>query len=184
MMGSQTEGPLAQREVLFMKRFRNVRNSFRMPMNHPTIPIPLTLGMLTVVVIAGIAGAQNPNVSSPLVKAGAGSEDTSIRPFHVSVPEEQLVDLRKRIAATRWPEKETVADQSQGVQLATIQKLARYWGTDYDWRKYEAKLNALPQFVTKIDGLDIHFIHFVRSMKMLCRSSSSRTDGPARSSSS
>ena len=80
----------------------------------------------------------------------------------INVPEEELVDLRRRIAATRWPEKETVADQSQGVQLATIQELARYWATDYDWRKCEAKLNALPQFITEIDGLDIHFIH-VRS---------------------
>jgi pimeloyl-ACP methyl ester carboxylesterase len=86
----------------------------------------------------------------------------AIRPFHVSVPEEQLVDLRQRIASAHWPEKETVNDQSQGVQLATIHELARYWGTDYDWRKAEAKLNALPQFVTTIDGVDIYFIH-VRS---------------------
>ena len=85
-----------------------------------------------------------------------------IRPFHVDIPDEALDDLRRRIAATQWPEKETVADQSQGVQLATIQKLARYWATEYDWRKCEAKLNALPQFITEIDGLDIHFIH-VRS---------------------
>src|ERR671936_2705757 len=84
------------------------------------------------------------------------------RSFQIQVPEEDLVDLRRRIAATRWPEKETIADQSQGVQLATIQALARYWGTEYDWRKVEAKLNALPQFITEIDGLDIHFIH-VRS---------------------
>ena len=80
----------------------------------------------------------------------------------VNVPEEALVDLRRRIAATRWPERETVTDASQGVQLATIQALARYWATEYDWRKIEAKLNALPQFITEIDGLDIHFIH-VRS---------------------
>jgi pimeloyl-ACP methyl ester carboxylesterase len=85
-----------------------------------------------------------------------------IRPFHVDVPDEALEDLRRRIAATNWPEKETVADQSQGVPLAMIQKLARHWMTDYDWRTCEAKLNALPQFVTEIDGLDIHFIH-VRS---------------------
>jgi pimeloyl-ACP methyl ester carboxylesterase len=90
------------------------------------------------------------------------SGDTEIRPFHVDVPEEQLEDLRRRIAATQWPEKETVPDQSQGVPLATIQKLARHWGTEYDWRKCEAELNALPQFITEIDGLDIHFIH-VRS---------------------
>ena len=80
----------------------------------------------------------------------------------MSVPEAALVDLRTRIAATRWPERETVADASQGVQLATIQELARYWATEYDWRKCEGRLNALPQFITEIDGLDIHFIH-VRS---------------------
>ena len=85
-----------------------------------------------------------------------------VRPFRIDVPEEDIVDLRRRIADTQWPEKETVADQSQGVPLATMQELARYWATDYDWRKCEAKLNALPQFITEIDGLDIHFIH-VRS---------------------
>jgi len=85
-----------------------------------------------------------------------------IRPFHVDIPNEALEDLRGRIRATNWPEQETVADQSQGVPLAMIQKLARYWMTDYDWRKCEAKLNALPQFISEIDGLDIHFIH-VRS---------------------
>jgi pimeloyl-ACP methyl ester carboxylesterase len=89
-------------------------------------------------------------------------EGVAVRPFRIDVPEEDLVDLRRRIAATQWPEKETVADESQGVQLATIQELARYWATDYDWRKCEAKLKALPQFITEIDGLDIHFIH-VRS---------------------
>ncbi|WP_414587322.1 epoxide hydrolase family protein [Scytonema sp. PCC 10023] len=90
------------------------------------------------------------------------TDPTAIRPFHINMSEEALVDLRRRITATQWPEKETVTDQSQGLQLATMQKLARYWATDYDWRKVEAKLNALPQFVTTIDGLDIHFIH-VRS---------------------
>ena len=91
----------------------------------------------------------------------AVAEDNAIRPFHNNIPEEAL-DLRRRIAATRWPDKETVSDQSQGVQLATMHKLAHYWATDYDWRKVEARLNALPQFVTTIDGLDIDFIH-VRS---------------------
>src|ERR671917_293897 len=90
------------------------------------------------------------------------STETTIRPFRVDVPEEDLVELRRRIAATRWPSKELVEDRSQGVQLATVQELARYWETDYDWRKAEAKLNALPQFKTEIDGVDIHFIH-VRS---------------------
>jgi hypothetical protein len=87
---------------------------------------------------------------------------TEIRPFQLDIPEDQLADLRRRIAATRWPTKELVEDRSQGVQLATIQKLARYWANDYDWRKAEAKLNALPQFTSEIDGVDIHFIH-VRS---------------------
>jgi pimeloyl-ACP methyl ester carboxylesterase len=87
---------------------------------------------------------------------------TAIRPFTIETPEAELEDLRARIAATRWPERETVADQSQGPRLETMQKLARYWLNDYDWRKCEARLNALPQFITRIDGLDIHFIH-VRS---------------------
>jgi pimeloyl-ACP methyl ester carboxylesterase len=83
----------------------------------------------------------------------------AVRPFHINIPEDAIADLRHRIAATRWPDKETVADSSQGVQLATMQKLARYWSTDYDFRRFEARLNALPQFMTEIDGLDIHFIH-------------------------
>jgi Epoxide hydrolase N terminus len=83
----------------------------------------------------------------------------AVRPFRIDVPEEELVELRRRIAATRWPSKELVEDRSQGVQLATLRELARYWETDYDWRKVEAELNALPQFTTEIDGVDIHFIH-------------------------
>jgi pimeloyl-ACP methyl ester carboxylesterase len=92
----------------------------------------------------------------------SATQDNSIRPFRLNVPQEQLDDLRRRIAATRWPDQETVSDRSQGVQLATMKELVRYWGSNYDWRKAEAKLNALPQFVTTIDGVDIHFIH-VRS---------------------
>jgi pimeloyl-ACP methyl ester carboxylesterase len=87
------------------------------------------------------------------------SDGTEIRPFQVGMPDEAIADLRRRIAATRWPHKELVADRSQGVQLATIQELARYWTTDYDWRACEARLDALPQFTTEIDGVDIHFIH-------------------------
>ena len=89
-------------------------------------------------------------------------EATAIRPFQVSTPDTELTELRRRITATRFPEKETVTDFSQGVPLATTQKLARYWATEYDWRKVEARLNAVPNFITEIDGLDIHFIH-VRS---------------------
>jgi len=95
------------------------------------------------------------------VTAAAGESDF-IRPFRINFLDAALDDLRRRIAATRWPDKETVADHSQGVQLATMQQLARYWGREYDWRKVEARLNAFPMFMTKIDGLDIHFIH-VRS---------------------
>src|ERR1700730_8495217 len=92
----------------------------------------------------------------------AAAGDTAIRPFRVNVPEADLADLRKRIAATKWPEREQVADATQGVQLATMQKLAQYWANSHDWRKCEAKINAVPNFITEIDGLDIHFIH-VRS---------------------
>jgi hypothetical protein len=90
------------------------------------------------------------------------AEATAIRPFQVNIPEADLGDMRRRINATRWPEKETVADFSQGVPLATVVKLAKYWATAYDWRKVETQLNAVPNFITEIDGLDIHFIH-VRS---------------------
>src|SRR3989440_12614276 len=131
-----------------MKSSRNIRNYFRITANRRrTLPI-LSVAVVTLVVISGVAAAP--------------TDDKAIRPFHFTASKEALADMRKRIAATRWPDKETVNDASQGVQLATIQKLARYWGTDYDWSKCEAKLNALPQVITEIDGLDIHFIH-VRS---------------------
>jgi pimeloyl-ACP methyl ester carboxylesterase len=97
-----------------------------------------------------------------LLVVPCGAQVAAIRPFSFHVSDAELADLRRRIVATRWPEKETVADESQGVPLATMQELARYWATDYDWRKGEAKLKAVPQFITKIDGLDVHFIH-VRS---------------------
>ena len=90
------------------------------------------------------------------------ADKNAIRPFQVNFPEAELTELRRRINATKWPERETVTDASQGVQLATVQALARYWATEYDWRKIEAKMNSLPQFITEIDGLDIHFLH-VRS---------------------
>ncbi|MGP0088448.1 MAG: epoxide hydrolase family protein [Xanthobacteraceae bacterium] len=119
-----------------------------------------TAGAAGAVGIAAAAYVVNADVlPSP---AGARTEPDAIRPFRVNVPEEQLVDLRRRVAATQWPERETVTNDSQGVQLATIQKLTQYWQTGHDWRKIEATLNALPMFITEIDGLDIHFIH-VRS---------------------
>ena len=103
-----------------------------------------------------------PLAAAPSSEATVAADDLSIRPFRVNVPDSELQDLRRRILATRWPEAETVPDSSQGVQLATMRKLAQYWATEYDWRECEQRLNALPQFVTTIDGLDIHFIH-VRS---------------------
>src|SRR2546427_11124255 len=90
------------------------------------------------------------------------ASEAVIRPFKVHVPDADVADMRQRLAATRWPDKETVADQSQGVQLVRLQQLVQYWGSGYDWRKAEAKLNAFPNFKTNIDGLDIHFVH-VRS---------------------
>jgi pimeloyl-ACP methyl ester carboxylesterase len=97
-----------------------------------------------------------------MIEVEAGTDSPEIRPFHVNFSDEALADLRRRVQATKWPAKETVGDRSQGVQLAVMQNLARYWATNYDWRKVEAKLNSYPQFITNIDGLDIHFIH-VRS---------------------
>jgi pimeloyl-ACP methyl ester carboxylesterase len=100
--------------------------------------------------------------SAALGHAGTGTAPARIRPFRVAVPPAQVAEMRRRVAATRWPTRELVADRSQGVQLATAQALARFWATGYDWRRFEAKLNALPQFKTEIDGVDIHFVH-VRS---------------------
>jgi hypothetical protein len=112
---------------------------------------------------ASAQGANATNATNATAASTAPpSNNLDIRPFQVNVPEEELTELRRRIKATRFPERETVTDASQGVQLATLQKLAQYWGTDYDWRKVESRLKALPQFITNIDGLDIHFIH-VRS---------------------
>ncbi|MBR1336357.1 pimeloyl-ACP methyl ester carboxylesterase [Bradyrhizobium ottawaense] len=108
----------------------------------------------------GIAAAISASVF-PFHSALAADESV-IRPFRIDIPEQDLVELRRRLLATRWPDRETVSDQSQGIPLAKLQSLVHYWGTGYDWRKIEAKMNALPQFVTAIDGIDIHFIH-VRS---------------------
>ena len=110
------------------------------------------------VAISAAVGA----VSLLSAHTAVAAESNAIRPFRIDLPEAELIDLRRRIAATRWPDRETVNDQSQGIQLAKLQGLVRYWGTDYDWRKAEAKLNILPQFMTTIDDVDIHFIH-VRS---------------------
>jgi hypothetical protein len=135
-----------------------------------------SLAAIFILVLLAMSGpaqtnqAKNNQEETNATKASAGQSTdaqpvtgkTEIRPFKVNISKEALADLRRRIAATRWPDKETVADQSQGIQLAKLKPLVEYWGTGYDWRKAEAKLNALPQFVTNIDGVDIHFIH-VRS---------------------
>ena len=116
---------------------------------------PTRRALLAASAAAGAFGILTPDFA-------AAASGKTIRSFNINVPDHALIELRRRIAATLWPDRETVADESQGVQLATIQKLAQYWAADYEWRKCEAKLNALPQFITKIDGLDIHFVH-VRS---------------------
>ena len=122
--------------------------------------------MKTSIAIMMIASSLTPSVRAAdedaSAKAPNATEANSIRPFYFKASEEQLADLRQRVAATRWPDKELVSDRSQGVPLATMKKLASYWAGDYDWRKCEAKLNAVPQFTTEIDGVDIQFIH-VRS---------------------
>jgi pimeloyl-ACP methyl ester carboxylesterase len=118
--------------------------------------------ILASTIVTGAIMMQSALSNAQSGSSGNTSSNEAIRPFHVNVPEKQLADLKQRILATKWPERETVNDQSQGVQLATMQALAKYWATEYDWHKCEAKLKALPQFVTTIDGLDIHFIH-VRS---------------------
>jgi len=128
----------------------------------PRIPFAIAAATASLAFAGYVQPARAVDATPKAVATKAANADESIRPFKVHVPQAQLDELRKRIAATRWPDKELVNDGSQGIQTAQIQELVRYWGTTYDWRKAEAQLNALPQFVTKIDGLDIHFIH-VRS---------------------
>jgi pimeloyl-ACP methyl ester carboxylesterase len=121
------------------------------------------ISLVQIVLIAAMLGAQagekKPTPKAQAKRPAQTNTGTAIRPFHAHVPESQVADLRRRALATRWPDKEIVPDQSTGVQLARLQQLVRYWGTGYDWRKVEAKLNSLPQFMTNIDGVDIHFIH-------------------------
>jgi pimeloyl-ACP methyl ester carboxylesterase len=144
----------------------NSRALYRLPkpreiqMTATTEPVGLDRRRLLGTAVMGIAVAGTTNLFP--VGGAVAAEKDAIRPFKVQFPDDALADLRRRVAATRWPDKEQVADSSQGVQLATVQKLAQYWASDHDWRKVEARLNALPNFITEIDGLDIHFIH-VRS---------------------
>jgi pimeloyl-ACP methyl ester carboxylesterase len=126
-------------------------------------PVPATRRSLAASAASlALAASVVPVSAADTLTTTASERPDAIHPFHVNVPQGALDDLRHRIAATRWPDKETVTDESQGVPLETMQKLVRYWATDYDWRKVEAKLNSYPQFITQVDGLDIHFIH-VRS---------------------
>jgi pimeloyl-ACP methyl ester carboxylesterase len=132
--------------------------------NRRSILVRAAAAGATSVFFSHLAASETPTGQPSKQKDASMStvEDTAIRPFNFSAEDEALVDLRQRIAATKWPDRETVSDATQGVQLATIRELARYWVAEYDWRKVEARLNGLPQFITEIDGLDIHFIH-VRS---------------------
>src|ERR1043165_3889422 len=125
-------------------------------MSFETPSSPSRRSVLITSMAAGVAGLL---FARPTLAADEVLEDPAIRPFSVHVPEADITDLRQRILGTRWPDRETVNDPSQGVQLAKLKSLMEYWGTSYNWRKAEAKLNALPQFITTIDGVDIHFIH-------------------------
>ena len=135
--------------------------SFTLRSHFGSIAVLLVVGTLLTASVAAQTNAQ-PDTRTPVTAASRSDGEGPIRPFTVQVPQAALDDLRQRIAATRWPDRETVTDSSQGAQLARLQTLVRYWGNDYDWRRVEAKLNALPQFVTTIESVDIHFIH-VRS---------------------
>src|ERR1043166_9384 len=121
-----------------MKRFERLTSALR-------------IGVIAMATLSSVTVSSTP--------AAAENNDKAIRPFRVNIPEKDLVELRRRVATARFPSKELVEDRSQGVQLATLKALAHYWATDYDWRKAEANLNAYPQFVTTIDGVDIHFLH-------------------------
>src|SRR5215203_6896063 len=120
---------------------------------------PGAVHLFAAALAAGPPSSKENTMTSTSSVTQIDSATSEIRPFRVDFPDAALDDLRRRIASTNWPDRELVADPSQGVQLATIQALARYWGTDHDWRRVEATLNAYPQFITEIDGLDVHFIH-------------------------
>jgi pimeloyl-ACP methyl ester carboxylesterase len=148
---------IAHLAVTGAERLGSMRTKEKIMINTSSTP-----SRRSVLTASAAVGAVSLLSAGPVIAADETNEATAIRPFSFHAPEAKLVELRRRINATQWPERETVADASQGVQFATMQKLARYWATDYDWRKVEARLNALPNFITEIDGLDIHFIH-VRS---------------------
>jgi hypothetical protein len=164
--GTTPEGNHAGPATLVRPRRRMMISAVSSSLTWRTVLVTIAAaGAFSLVLLAAPNDAQmvpSADAQASVSGLGAAAEDKAIRPFHSNSPDEALVDLRRRIAATRWPDRETVNDRSQGVQLANIQELVRYWGTDYDWRQAEARLNAWPQFMTTIDGVDIHFIH-VRS---------------------
>jgi pimeloyl-ACP methyl ester carboxylesterase len=157
---NRTFGTLGQRALVSIIAVAVM--AFAVPTYVQTVPATATNSVSSFREATTIRQKETKMTQAVKVQSAASAENKSIRPFRINVPEEAIVDLRRRINATKWPERETVTDATQGVQLATMRELARYWQTDYDWRKVEARLNALPQFMTEIDGLDIHFIH-VRS---------------------
>jgi pimeloyl-ACP methyl ester carboxylesterase len=148
----------APRRHVVGRRRTALRKPFLAPTRRGLLTASAATGALAALT-ALRANARDPQPSQPSIGDTAMGSNATIRPFQVDAPQEALDDLRRRIENTRWPEKELVADDTQGVQLATMQRLADYWANDYDWRPVEARLNALPQFITEIDGLDIHFIH-------------------------
>ena len=164
--GTTPEGHHAGPATLVRPRRRMMMSAVSSSLTWRTVLLTVAAaGAFSLVLLAAPNDAQMvPSAEAQASVSGLGTaaEDNAIRPFQINIPDEALVDLRRRLAATRWPDRETVNDRSQGVQLAKIQELVRHWGTDYDWHKAEAQLNAWPQFMTTIDGVDLHFI-YVRS---------------------
>jgi pimeloyl-ACP methyl ester carboxylesterase len=163
---SKSVSPIGRRDFLITSATVGALGAFLPAVAHAgTVPLVPSAGVRTLSSGTAISSAASVARGNPLMRAALDARDdndTAIRPFHFHASDDALADLRRRVMLTKWPDRETVTDASQGVQLATIQKLATYWGKDHDWRKVEARLNAQPQFMTRIDGVDIHFIH-VRS---------------------
>jgi pimeloyl-ACP methyl ester carboxylesterase len=163
---SKSDSPIGRRDFLITSATVGALGAFLPAVAHAgTVPLPPAVGVEALSPGSAMSSAVAVARGNPLMGAALDARadnDTAIRPFHFHASDDALADLRRRVMSTKWPDRETVTDASQGVQLATIQKLASYWAKDHDWRKVEARLNALPQFMTRIDGVDIHFIH-VRS---------------------
>ena len=163
---SKSDSPIGRRDFLITSATVGALGAFLPAVAHAgTMPPASPVGMAAVSPGSTMSSVASPARGNPLMGAALDAradDDTALRPFHFHASDNALADLRRRVVSAKWPSRETVTDASQGVQLATIQRLASYWGKDHDWRKVEARLNALPQFMTRIDGVDIHFIH-VRS---------------------